>query len=216
MHNLIARQQMVDQQVRTWEVLDPKVLGVLGRLPRELFTPPGLQDLAFADTGLPIGQGQTMLAPMIHGRILQTLAIAESDRTLEVGTGTGYLTAALCLLSNDVTSIEYFAELSAIAAANLRQMPGCNASLQVADVFAGPNLGQYDAIAVTGSLPVYDTRFERALNIGGRLFVVIGSAPVMRASLVRRVDETQWVREILFETVIDPLIHAPASPRFVF
>ena len=216
MDTLAARQQMVDQQIRTWEVLDPRVLDVLSEVPREAFVPPAYRELAFADTPIPIGFGQSMLAPLLQGRILQSLAVSRTDTVLEVGTGTGYLTAAFGLLANSVRSIEIRAEFTAAATANLRTVPGARVELETRDAFHAAPLGEYDVIAVTGSLPVYDTRFEQALRVGGRLFVVVGVAPVMDAILVRRVDSTEWIRESLFETVIDPLVNATAPRGFVF
>ena len=216
MDTVAARQQMVDQQIRTWEVLDPRVLDVLSAVPREAFVPQAYRELAFADTPIPIGFGQSMLAPLLQGRILQALAVNASDGVLEVGTGTGYMAAALGLLAGSVHSIEIRAEFTAAAAANLRTVPQARVELETRDAFDAAPLGEYDVIAVTGSLPVYDTRFEQALRIGGRLFVVVGVAPVMDALLIRRVDSTEWIRESLFETVIDPLVNAVAPQGFVF
>lgn len=215
MDTLAARQQMVDQQVRTWEVLDPAVLDALAAVPREAFVPPAYRALAFADAPIPIGFGQTMLAPVLHGRILQALGVGSGDMALEIGTGTGYLCACLNLLASQVHSIELHAELAEIARANLRSVAS-KASIETRDAFAAEPLGEYDAIAVTASLPVYDRRFEQALRIGGRLFVIVGAAPVMDAMLVRRVSATQWVRESLFETVLEALVGAPSSDGFVF
>jgi protein-L-isoaspartate(D-aspartate) O-methyltransferase len=216
MDTLAARQQMVDQQIRTWEVLDPRVLDVLSSVPREAFVPPAYRELAFADTPIPIGFGQSMLAPVLQGRILQSLGINASDSALEVGTGTGYLAACLSLLASSTHSIDIRAEFTAAAAANLRAVPQARVRLETRDAFSAASPGEYDVIAVTGSLPVYDTRFEKALRVGGRLFAVVGAAPVMDAVLVRRVDSTEWIRESLFETVIDPLVNATAPPGFVF
>ncbi len=207
---------MVDQQVRTWEVLDSSVLQVLASVPRELFVPPAYRELAFADAGIPIGHAQSMLAPKLHGRILQILNVGQDDRVLEIGTGTGYLTACLSLLGAQVTSIEIHAALSTTAAINLRSIAGARAQLQVRDAFGPEPLGEYDAIAVTGSMPVDDRCFEKALRVGGRLFEVVGTAPLMEARVVRRVEADQWIRESVFETLIDPLINAPQAPRFVF
>jgi protein-L-isoaspartate(D-aspartate) O-methyltransferase len=216
MDTLAARQQMVDQQIRTWEVLDPRVLDVLSTVPREAFVPPAYRELAFADTPIPIGFGQSMLAPLLQGRILQALAVSGSDAVLEVGTGTGYLTAAFGLLAASIHSIDIRAEFTMVATANLRAVPQARVELETRDAFNSAPLGEYDVIAVTGSLPVYDTRFEQALRVGGRLFAVVGVAPVMDAILVRRVDSTEWIRESLFETVIDPLVNATVPRGFVF
>jgi protein-L-isoaspartate(D-aspartate) O-methyltransferase len=216
MDTLAARQQMVDQQIRTWEVLDPRVLDALSAVPREAFAPAKYRELAFADSPLPIGCGQSMLAPKFQGRILQALKIGPKDHTLEIGTGSGYLSAAMSLLGGSVRSIDIHPELTAQAAANLRAVPSARVLLETRDAFDAAPLGEFDAIAITGSMPVYDPRFERALKAGGRLFAVVGSAPAMEALVVRRVDETEWIRESLFETVIDPLINATAASAFVF
>jgi protein-L-isoaspartate(D-aspartate) O-methyltransferase len=222
MDNLIARHQMVDQQIRTWEVLDPRVLEVFSLVPREAFVPPEYRELAFADAPIPIGFGQCMLAPKIQGRILQALGVLPIETVLEIGTGTGYLAACLSLLASRVRSIDIHPEFTEAAkkiaarAAPLRAAANTPVEFETRNAFDGAPLGEYDAIAVTGSLPIYDARFERALRIGGRLFAIVGEPPVMDAILVRRVDDSEWIRESLFETVIDPLIHAPAAPSFVF
>jgi protein-L-isoaspartate(D-aspartate) O-methyltransferase len=216
MDTLAARQQMVDQQIRTWEVLDPRVLAVFATVPREAFVPPEYRELAFADSGIPIGFGQTMLAPKIQGRILQALSVAPDDHVLEVGSGNGYLAACLSLLGSSTRSIEIHPQFTAAAIANLRAVAGAKVDFETRDAFGSAPLGEYDAIAVTGSLPVYDARFERSLRLGGRLFAIVGEAPVMDAILVRRVDTAEWIRESLFETVVEPLINATAAQRFVF
>ena len=216
MDTLAARRQMVDQQIRTWEVLDPRVLDALCAVPREAFVPPAYRELAFADSPLPIGYGQFMLAPLLQGRILQALAPLGSDAALEIGTGTGYLTACMSLLAATTRSIDIRAEFTASAAANMRAVPQAKPDLATLDAFAGAPFDEYDVIAVTGSLPVYDTRFEKALRIGGRLFAVVGVAPVMEAILVRRVDANEWIRESLFETSIDKLVNAVAPQGFIF
>jgi protein-L-isoaspartate(D-aspartate) O-methyltransferase len=216
MDTLAARQQMVDQQIRTWEVLDPRVLDAVAQVPREAFVAAAYRDVAFADAPLPIGFGQLMLAPKVQGRILQALEINPSDVALEVGTGSGYLSACLGLLASSTRSIEIRPELTAQAASNLRSIRAARVQLETRDAFSAAPLGEYEIIAVTGSLPNYDARFERALRIGGRLFVVVGSAPVMDAILVRRVGDAEWIRDSLFETVIDPLIDTTAARGFVF
>lgn len=216
MDTLAARQQMVDQQIRTWEVLDPRVLDVFATVPREAFVPPEYRELAFADAAIPIGFGQSMLAPKLQGRILQALAVTAKESVLEVGSGTGYLSACLALLASSTHSIDIYPELTKAATLNLRTFPEARVSFETRDACSGATLGEYDVIAVTGSLPLYDTRFERALRIGGRLFAVVGEAPAMDAILVRRVDDTEWVRDSLFETVIDPLVNALPATRFIF
>jgi protein-L-isoaspartate(D-aspartate) O-methyltransferase len=216
MDTLAARHQMVDQQIRTWEVLDPRVLDALAAVPREAFVPAEYRELAFADTPIPIGFGQSMLAPNLQGRILQALGVNATDRVLEVGSGTGYLSACLSLLGAATHSIDIQAEFIATSSANLLSALNTRVQFELRDAFSAAPLGEYDVVAVTGSLPVYDTRFERSLRVGGRLFAIVGVAPVMDAILVRRVDDTEWIRESLFETVIEPLINATAAQKFVF
>jgi protein-L-isoaspartate(D-aspartate) O-methyltransferase len=216
MDALAARRQMVDQQIRTWEVLDPRVLDVLSAVPREAFVPPEYRELAFADAPIPIGFGQTMLAPMLQGRILQALGPTAADAALEVGSGTGYLSACLSLLVSSTHSIDIHAGLIDLCKANLRVVPEARVKFEIRDAFGEAALGEYDVVAVTGSLPIYDTRFERALRVGGRLFAIVGAAPTMDAILVRRVDSNEWIRESLFETVVEPLINAMAPQKFIF
>jgi protein-L-isoaspartate(D-aspartate) O-methyltransferase len=216
MDTLTARRQMVDQQIRTWEVLDSRVLDALSAVPREAFVPAEYRELAFADGPIPIGFGQSMLAPKLQGRILQALAVAPGDSVLEVGSGTGYLAACLSLLGASTRSIDIHPALVERSRENLRSLANAKVEFEIRDAFSAEPLGQYDVVAVTGSLPVYDTRFEKSLRVGGRLFAVVGEAPVMDAVLVRRVDDTEWIRESLFETVIDPLINAAAAAKFVF
>jgi len=216
MDTLAARLQMVDQQIRTWEVLDPRVLDVFAQVPRETFVPVEFRELAFADAPIPIGFGQTMLAPKLQGRILQALNLTRRDRVLEIGTGTGYLAACASLLARETMAIEIIPDLAKLAVESIGNVPAVRVTVEARDAFAPAPLGEYDAIAITGSLPVYDKRFEQALAIGGRLFVVVGVPPVMEARLIRRVDAEEWVAESLFETVIPPLTNATPAQRFVF
>src|SRR6201995_4182338 len=150
MDNLAARQQMVDQQIRTWEVLDPRVLDAFSVVPREAFVPAAYRELAFADAPIPIGHGQTMLAPKLQGRILQALGPLETDSILEIGSGTGYLSAALSLLGASTHSIDIHPELVDLARANLRAIPEVRVSFEVRDAFGGAPFGEYDVLAVTG------------------------------------------------------------------
>ena len=173
------------------------MLDVLSSVPREAFVPPAYAELAFADAPIPIGFGQSMLAPKLQGRILQALGVNANDSILEVGSGTGYLSACLSLLGASTRSIDIHAGLIDSARANLRAVPAAKVQFETRDAFDPAALGEYDIVAVTGSLPVYDTRFERSLRVGGRLFAVVGVAPVMDAVLVRRVDQNEWIRESL-------------------
>lgn len=207
---------MIEQQVRAWEVLDDRVLGAMAQVRRELFVPPDYRELAFADTSIPLQHGQSMLPPKVEGRILQALELRHDHEVLEVGTGSGFMAACLARLAGRVRSLEIFADLSARALDNLRASGVGGVTVETGDAMTLTEQGRYDAIALTGSLPVYDERFQHALKLGGRLFVVVGDAPVMEALLVRRVSADQWVRESLFETVIEPLLNAPQPARFLF
>ena len=211
-----ARRQMIDQQVRSWEVLDPRVLAALAAIPRERFVPEAYRGVAFADTDIPIGHGQFMLSPRIEGRILQALAPERGERVLEVGTGTGFFAACLEHLSGDVDSIEIQADLAASAARMLEALGMPRVRVMNGDAMSLEFSGRYQVIALTGSLPVYDRRFECALEVGGRLFAVVGTAPVMEARLVIRTAIDSWLNETLFETSIVPLSNVTAAPLFRF
>jgi len=211
-----ARRQMIEQQVRAWEVLDDHVLEILATVPRERFVPEAYRDVAFADTEIPLAHGQCMLAPKVEGRILQALALGREDEVLEVGTGSGFFTACLARVASHVRSLEIFPDLAQGAARTLNSIPVTNVTVEAADATTLDESGLYDAIVLTASLPVYDPRFQRALRRGGRLFVVTGTAPVMQARLVTRTADDQWVTETLFETVIPPLINAAVPDAFRF
>jgi protein-L-isoaspartate(D-aspartate) O-methyltransferase len=211
-----ARQQMVEQQVRAWEVLDPDILDVLKEIPREQFVPAGYESLAFADTEIPIGRGQAMMTPTIEGRVLQALAPQPDESVLEVGTGTGFLAACLARLSASVTSIEIFDDFLKSAEANLEDTGIENVELLSMDATESLPDAQFDAIAVTGSIEAFDPRFVMALNPGGRLFVVVGREPVMEARLITRIDNTDWRTESLFETSLTPLVNGALPPQFSF
>ncbi len=211
-----ARAQMVEQQVRAWDVLDERVLQTMLEVQREEFAPLRYRDVAFADSSIPLAHGQTMLPAKVHGRILQALAIGEGDVALEVGAGSGYLSACLGKLAARVRSLEIFPELAEQARANLLAARINNVSVETADAMQLNAQSAYDVIAVTGSLPLYDERFQQALRTGGRLFVVVGQPPIMEAWRVVRVGEREWQRQALFETVVEPLANAPRPSAFVF
>ncbi len=211
-----ARRQMIEQQVRAWDVLDAGVLEVMGRLPREEFAPPAYRDIALADMRVPLGHGQAMLSPKVEGRILQSLAISRGDSVLEVGTGSGWFAACLGGLARHVRTLEIFPDMAEAGRDNLARTGVGNVIVEVMDAMTLTPGVEYDVIALTGSLPVHDPRFEQMLAVGGRLFVVVGQGPVMEARLVTRVGRDQWLRESLFETVIEPLLHAQQASQFVF
>jgi protein-L-isoaspartate(D-aspartate) O-methyltransferase len=211
-----ARQQMIDQQVRAWEVLDDRVLETLASVPREEFVPEAYHDVAFADAAIPLGHGQAMLPPKIEGRILQALALSRSDDVLEIGTGSGFFAACLARMAARVRSVDIYPDFVEGATKLLKAHLVTNVTVAAEDASTLTDTGRYDAIAVTASLPVYDPRFERALKVGGRLFVVVGTEPVMEARLVTRVAAEEWVAEALFETVLTPLVNARKATAFVF
>lgn len=212
----LARQQMIDQQVRAWEVLNPEVLAVLSQVRRENFVPANFKPIAFADCSVPLGHGQIMLAPKLDGRILQALQIQPGDQVLDVGAGSGFLAACFGRLAGHVRAVELFADLAERAATNLHAAATNNVVVEVADALQLQDENRYDAIAVTGSLPIYDERFQRALKVGGRLLVVVGQAPIMSMLKVTRIGEHNWQRESLLETVIPPLINAKQPSHFSF
>ena len=226
MPSAIARFNMIEQQVRTWEVLDPIVLQLLNDVTRENFVPEEYLGLAFADIEIPIGPNvnarQTMLSPKLEGRILQALKVQKNHSVLHIGTGSGYFTALLASLAKHVISIEIEAELSAQAAKNLAKNNIQNVTLEVADAVLGrpsdnsANMQFYDVIVYTASSPVEPTGVRQQLNIGGVLFIVLGEAPAMQATLIQRVSELGFRRDVLFETCIPELMYAPQVPQFEF
>jgi len=211
-----ARQQMVEQQVRAWDVLDSDILNVLKKVPREQFVPTGFESLAFADTEIPIGHGQSMLTPTLEGRVLQALELESSDSVLEIGTGSGFLTACVARLASKVTSIDIHEDFLKSATANLEDSGIENVELLTMDATEDLPDGEFDAIAVTASIQLFDPRFVMALKPEGRLFVVVGDAPAMDARLVRRTSDSDWQTTSLFETVLTPLVHGALPPQFSF
>ena len=211
-----AREQMIEQQVRTWDVFDERVLQAMREVRREQFAPERYRAVAFADAPIPLPHGQAMLPAKVHGRILQALAATPHDMALEVGTGSGYLAACLGRLALRVHSLEIHADLAEQARRHLYAAAINNVAVEAADAMQLDEQSVYDVIAVTASLPVYDERFQQALRPGGRLFVVVGQAPVMEAWKVTRIGEREWLREGLFETVIEPLVNAPRPSPFIF
>ncbi|APZ42129.1 protein-L-isoaspartate O-methyltransferase family protein [Acidihalobacter ferrooxydans] len=216
----LFRSNMIEQQIRPWDVLDPRVLDVLGGLWRHHFVAPDQQRLAYADMELPLGHGEHMLAPKVEGRLLQALAPQANETVLEIGTGSGYLTACLALLAAQVDSVDNVAEFKHRARGQLTALGLLDrVELRTGDAAHGwdHQRSQYDVIVVSGSLPKLEMAqpFEQLLAVGGRMFAVIGTAPAMHAMLITRSGEQAFNRTGLFETVLDPLrgLHAPAVFR---
>lgn len=216
-----ARFNMIQQQIRPWEVLDQDVLDLLGAVRREDFVPAACQGVAFADVEIPLKKeatpSQTMLPPRVEARFLQALAVRATDKVLEIGTGSGYMAALLAARAEFVYSVEIDQELVDLARANLQKADVVNVSVDLGDGAQGWGLyTPYDAIVVSGSLPVLPDRLRRQLKIGGRLIAVIGEAPTMEACLITRTDEDAFSEVVLFETVIAPLENAVQKEKFVF
>lgn len=212
-----ARANMVEQQIRPWEVLDQDVLDLLYVVPREEFVPAKLRSLAFSDLEIPIGEGERMWAPKIEARVLQELNVRKTDRVLEVGTGSGYLTALLSHRAAHVFSVEIKPKLAAFGRANLERHGAENVTLEMGDAARGwPSHAPYDVIVLTGSTPILPGAFVEQLAPGGRLFAVVGEPPVMTARIVAAAAPGAWRSIDLFETVIAPLVNAERPSRFRF
>lgn len=224
-----ARTNMVEQQVRTWEVLDQDVLDLLYTVPREEFVPPSCRNLAFADLEIPLaefaGEGERMWAPKMEARVLQELALKRSDRVLEIGTGSGYLTALLAHRAAHVYSVELRPALAAFGRANIARHGVDNVTLAIGDGACGvppglPYAGPYDVVVLTGSVPMLPRALAALLAPGGRLFAVLGEAPVMTAtifSLAHTHGAQPALRSTeLFETVLAPLANCERPSRFTF
>ncbi|PTR16881.1 protein-L-isoaspartate(D-aspartate) O-methyltransferase [Nitrosospira sp. Nsp2] len=218
-----TRFNMVEQQIRPWDVLDQEVLKLLFELRREEFVPPAYRSLAFVDMEIPLGYGEVMLAPKLEARILQELQVKKTDKILEVGSGSGYLAALLAKKGEYVHSVEIVPELKAMAEKNLQAHGIANVLVENGDGALGwPRHGPYDVIVLTGSTPVLPEAFQKSLRAGGRMFAVVGDAPVMQAALVNcLVQEKEGAPGAyntvgLFETCITPLRNAQQPTRFTF
>lgn len=212
-----ARFNMVEQQIRPWEVLDNRVLSLLEKMQREDFVPVRYRKLAFADIAVPLDCDQVMMRPKIEARMLQSLEIAEDESVLEIGTGSGFITACLANLAKHVVSVEIFADLHEEAARKLKDKSIGNAELHVGDVMNGWQPEQaHDVVVVTGSVPAVPEAFLGWVNPGGRMFVIRGESPAMEALLMTRLDVSDWSVESLFETDLPALINAEQEPQFEF
>jgi len=210
-----ARSQMLGQQIRAWEVLDHRVLSVLGDTPRETFVPETHRDLAFADLEIPLDHGEAMMTPKFEGRLLQALSLDKADHVLEIGTGSGYLTACLAQLAGSIVSVDIYEDFTQGAQATLAPLGLSNIEFRTEDALQMAAGEQFDAIAVTGSVPELDDHFVRMLRPGGRLFIVVGREPIMEARVVTMLDRGQSTQESLFESVIKPLVNAERPEAFV-
>jgi protein-L-isoaspartate(D-aspartate) O-methyltransferase len=215
-----ARFNMVEQQVRPWDVLSPRVLEVISEIPRENFTPDEYKNLAYVDTRIPLGsyQGQPceMAKPIIDGRILQELDIQDEDLILEIGTGSGYLTACLAKLGRHVDSVDINENMTAMAEKNLQALAINNVNLSTGDASqTWEQKRNYDVIAITAAMKTIPNSYKKLLKTGGRMFVVTGDAPAMTAYRVTRIDKNKWTTEELFETSIEPIIQ-PVKQTFTF
>ena len=212
-----ARENMIKQQIRPWEVVDQKTLNLLEEIHREDFIPDTYQHLALADINIPLLRNQVTMTPKVEARLLQHLAIQPHEKILEIGTGCGYLTALLANSGNFVHSIDIFPEFMEHARPRFKQYGLDNIELHVGDAIHGwPEQAPYDVIVVTGSVPILEQYFQQQLNIGGRLFVIVGQSPTMDARLITKTGTDLWSVESLFETDLPALIGAPEPESFHF
>ena len=212
-----ARFNMIEQQIRPWDVLDPQVLDLLFVVKREDFAPAAYRNLAFADMEIPIGSGQTMLAPKIEAKMMQELGIQKTDKVLEIGTGSGYMAALLAARADHVVTVESRPEIAAAAKANLERAGVNNVTIEIGNGVDGwSSRGPYDAIVVSGSVPSVSPSLLKQLRVGGRLAVIVGEAPVMEAQLITCTADGTYNTVNLFETVIPALDGADAKDQFTF
>ncbi len=211
-----CRHNMVEQQVRPWDVLDDKVLLTLEQIPRDAFVPEKYKNLAYADTAIPLNDSQSMMHPVVEGRILQSMTIQPEDSILEIGTGSGYLTACMAHMGCHVDSVEIDEALAQQAEKNLQQAGITNISIRCGNGLELEAGKSYDVIVLTGSIGEIPDTLRQALNINGRMFAVSGSAPAMQAHVITRTAENDWADEVIFETVQDTLVHGEKKPSFEF
>jgi protein-L-isoaspartate(D-aspartate) O-methyltransferase len=215
MHLDTARQHMIYHQIRPWDVLDPRVLNALATVPRERFVPEKFRDLAFADTTIPLPCGQYMLKPVVEGRLLQYLDVQDDNRVLVVGTGSGFITACVAQLADQVVSVDIHGELVEAAAQKFADEHIRNVELDVQDYRKLDAVAGFDRILVTGSMPLFDERLPEWLKPGGKLVLIVGEAPAMEVERGTRADSS-YTREALFETVVPRLDNVPLADEFHF
>lgn len=213
----LARFNMIEQQIRPWDVLDTRILDLMEAMPREAFVPEAYKNVAYADIDIPIGHGESMLAPKYVGRFLQALNPHEGDIALEVGCGTGYVTALLARVCRHVYGVDIHQDFVDTTAANLKAQGIDNVTLETGDAANGWDAhGPYDVIFISGSIPKLSENFQNSLNRGGRMVAIIGDGPIMEATFISRVGQDQWRKEVLFETEIQPLSNTAKPERFIF
>ena len=212
-----ARFNMVEQQVRPWDVLDARILGLFETIHREDFVPVRYRKMAFADLAIPLDHDQCMMKSVVEGRLLQSLELQADETVLEIGSGSGFITACLAKMAKYVVSVDIYAQFSNEAAAKLQEKGFTNVDFETGDVMNGwqPELA-HDVVVVTGSVPEVPEDFMGWVNPGGRMFVVCGESPAMEAKLLTRLDATQWREESLFETDLPALVNAGKAPQFEF
>lgn len=212
-----ARLNMIEQQIRPWEVLNQDILDLIAAVHREDFVPKQYRQLAFADTNIPLAHNEVTMTPKMEARLLQALAITPDEKVLEIGTGCAYLTALLAKSAHHVTSVDIYPDFTLEARDKLGRLFLDNVVLETGDAINGwPQSAPYDVIVVTGSVPVLEPHFQQQLTSGGRLFVITGVSPVMEAYLITRLGDDEWATEALFETDLPPLIGAPRREEFSF
>lgn len=216
-----ARFNMIEQQIRTWDVLDQDVLELLVVVKREAFVPLAYRALAFSDSEIPLPHGENMLMPKLEARILQELAVKKHENVLEIGTGSGYMAALLAYKARHVTTVEIEPELQALAQQNLADYGVSNVEVVLGDGAQGlaggnqPNV-PYDVIVVSGSMPVLPAALLAQIKVGGRMFVVVGNAPAMTAQIITRISDVTYNTVNLFETIIKPLRNVVVPSQFKF
>ena len=212
-----ARHNMVEQQIRTWTVLDFTVLETIENFPRERFVPEQYQKVAYSDVAIPLAHGQEMLHPKIEAHLLQAADVKSTDNVLEIGTGSGCVTALLATLAKHVDSVDIFSDMQAEASKTLQSNNINNVTMIEGDASAGwGNKDQYDVVAITGSMPELPQQYIDALKVGGRLFAVIGEGETMEAIQITRPYGDKWEKKSLFETYVPALVNASKPPEFVF
>lgn len=212
-----ARFNMVEQQVRPWEVLDARVLELLEKTHREDFVPVRYRKMAFTDLAIPLGHDQNMMKPVVEGRLLQALELKPDETVLEIGTGSGFITACLAQLAKHVVSVDIYEQFTSEAGARLKTKDILNVELETGDVMTGWQPEQaHDVLVVTGSVEDIPDHFRGWVNPQGRMFVVCGEGPAMEAKLLTKLNATEWREESLFETDLARLINAGKAPEFEF